>query len=68
MKKIISLKIYYVILCLLIVAQFNAQPVKKVTEVNTYKWMFGLGWNALDDDASWYWLSTLIIVLLMITF
>ena len=52
MKKTISLKIYCAILCLLIVGQFKAQPVKKVTEGNTYKWMFGLGWNALDDDGN----------------
>ena len=32
--------------------QFFGQPVKKVTEVNTYKWMFGVGWNALDDDGN----------------
>lgn len=29
-----------------------AQPIKKLTEENSYKWMFGIGWNALDDDGN----------------
>lgn len=27
-----------------------AQPIKVINNSNTYKYMFGLGWNVLDDD------------------
>ena len=29
-----------------------AQPIKKLTKENSYKWMFGIGWNAMDDDGN----------------
>ena len=52
MKKLISLKGLFVILFLTMSLQFMAQPIKKLTEDNSYKWMVGFGWNALDDDGN----------------
>ena len=35
---------------LLISVQATAQPLSWMGESKPYKWMFGIGWNAVDDD------------------
>ena len=50
MKNTHQIKVYFVFLLLVSATQLFAQPIKKATEGNTYKWMFGIGWNAMDDD------------------
>jgi hypothetical protein len=51
--KLLSLKKIGLVLALFLTCQIlNAQPIKKLTNANSYGWMFGLSYTALDDDGN----------------
>lgn len=39
---------------LVISYQMSAQPASLTTKKNPYKWMFGIGWNVVDDNGHTY--------------
>ena len=52
MKLLSHFKIGLVLALLILCQTLVAQPIKKLTNANTYGWMFGLSYTALDDDGN----------------
>jgi hypothetical protein len=51
--KLLSLKKIGLVLALFLTCQILiAQPIKTLTNANTYAWMFGISYTALDDDGN----------------
>ncbi len=51
--KLLSLKKIGLVLALCLSCQIlSAQPIKSLTNANSYGWMFGLSYTALDDDGN----------------
>lgn len=52
MKPLSHIKIGLVLALFLTCPTLKAQPIKTLTNANTYAWMFGISYTALDDDGN----------------